>query len=249
MKLRDWLKQGPYTLALSSGFFGFFAHFGALAALEKNNLLPNRISGSSAGALAGACWASGCPITNIQNALARLTKNDFWDPALGLGLLKGQLFRDFIQTLCPVSTIEDCLIPLSISAFDLHSVSTHVLDYGSLSNSVYASCTVPLLFQPIRIGNGLYFDGGVKDRAGLAGTRAENRILHHHLQSQWPPLFCHLRESNILTRRPNMISVVIRKLETVGPNRLQNGKKAYQQAETAFVQALKKPVDINGIFV
>jgi len=46
-----------------------------------------------------------------------------------------------------------------------------------------------------------------------------------------------------------MISVVIRKLETVGPNRLQNGKKAYQQAETAFVQALKKPVDINGIFV
>ena len=46
-----------------------------------------------------------------------------------------------------------------------------------------------------------------------------------------------------------MISILIRKLETVGPNRLQNGHKAYRQAETAFAQALEKPVDLNGIFV
>ena len=37
--LGDWLDAGPYTLALSAGFFGFFAHAGVLAALEELSLI------------------------------------------------------------------------------------------------------------------------------------------------------------------------------------------------------------------
>lgn len=248
MTLRSWLEQGPYTLALSSGYFGFFAHFGLLAALSQNNLSPSRISGSSAGALAGACWASGCPTATIQHALANLSKSDFWDPAIGLGLLKGQLFRKFIQTLCPVSNIEECSIPLAISAYDLRTFSTHVLDSGSISDAVYASCSVPLLFHPIRIGKGLYFDGGINDRAGLAGAPEQGRILYHHLESQWPPLFCKYGQLKNAHFHAGMITVTIKNLETAGPHRLNNGRKAFQQAKCAIGEALGQRIERQSVW-
>jgi hypothetical protein len=51
--LRDWLRGGPFTLGLSSEFFGFFAHAGVVSVLEPEGLLPARVVGSSAGALTG----------------------------------------------------------------------------------------------------------------------------------------------------------------------------------------------------
>ena len=44
--LRDWLKEGPFALTMSSGFFGFFAHAGMLTVLEDEGFLPSRLSGS-----------------------------------------------------------------------------------------------------------------------------------------------------------------------------------------------------------
>ena len=35
IKLEDWLRAEPFTLALSSGFFGFYAHCGALQARDS----------------------------------------------------------------------------------------------------------------------------------------------------------------------------------------------------------------------
>ena len=52
--LAEWLADRPFTLAMSSGFFGFFAHFGTLRALLDHGLSPARFCGSSAGALVGA---------------------------------------------------------------------------------------------------------------------------------------------------------------------------------------------------
>ncbi|MGB1581430.1 MAG: patatin-like phospholipase family protein, partial [Nevskiales bacterium] len=57
--LREWLSESAFGLTMSSGFFGFFAHSGMLSALEDEGLTPARLSGSSAGALTAALWASG----------------------------------------------------------------------------------------------------------------------------------------------------------------------------------------------
>ena len=89
MTLQDWLSQEPFTLTLSSGFFSFFAHTGMLAALEEQDLLPQRVTGSSAGALVAACWASGLSTAELKNILFELKRSDFWDPGFGWGLLKG----------------------------------------------------------------------------------------------------------------------------------------------------------------
>ncbi len=51
--LRTWLKQGRYSIALSPGFFGYFAHIGVLSALDEAGLLEfdkiEHLAGSSAG--------------------------------------------------------------------------------------------------------------------------------------------------------------------------------------------------------
>ena len=37
--LREWLAEEPFALAMSAGFFGFFAHTGVLLALEEAGLI------------------------------------------------------------------------------------------------------------------------------------------------------------------------------------------------------------------
>ena len=49
--LRSWLAAGPYTLVMSSSFFGSPYHAGLLAALLEAGLPPSEVAGSSSGAL------------------------------------------------------------------------------------------------------------------------------------------------------------------------------------------------------
>ena len=65
--LREWLAEGPYTLAMSSGFFGFFAHAVVVSVLEEEGLPPARVCGSSAGALVGGLWAAGLPAARLAD--------------------------------------------------------------------------------------------------------------------------------------------------------------------------------------
>jgi len=67
--LRDWLLEAPFSLGLSSGFFGFFAHAGFLSALEEEGLQPRAAWGSSAGALVGGAWAAGLSADEFSRVL------------------------------------------------------------------------------------------------------------------------------------------------------------------------------------
>ena len=186
LTLRDWLEEGPFTLTLSSGFFGFFAHAGAVAALEDAGLRPSRITGSSAGALVGGLSAAGVPARRIRDELLALRREHFWDPSLGVGLLRGALFRARLEALLPVRSFEECPIPVAVSAFDVLARRTAILDRGALAPALHASCAAPVLFQPVRIGTRVYADGGILDRHGLAPVAGGERVLYHHLTSRSP---------------------------------------------------------------
>src|SRR5262249_10850919 len=159
--LRDWLAEAPFTLAMSSGFFGFFAHAGVLSVLEEQTLLPARLCGSSAGALVGglwACglsarqifgqlrllrrwhgcalggssagalvgglWASGLSAQQICDQLRLLRREHFWDVRPGLGLLRGALFRERLESLLGAPTFAACRAPLAVSVFDVRARRT-----------------------------------------------------------------------------------------------------------------------------
>lgn len=240
MKLLEWLHQEPFTLSLSSGFFGFFAHTGLLTALEEENLLPKRITGSSSGALAGSCWAAGIDSIQLRETLFELRKQDFWDfdfqCAWKMGLLKGEKFRQKLIDILPVTSFEECRIPLTLSAYDLRSKNTICFDKGSLVDAIYASCALPFLFQPIVIEPYKLLDGGIKDRPALASTVEQERIFYHHIASRsaWRK-----KDSKALEipTRDNLSALAIHDLPRSGPNNLEAGKEAYQRAYFAAKRA------------
>jgi NTE family protein len=237
--LRDWLREAPFTLCLSSGFFGFFAHAGAVEVLEEERLLPARVVGSSAGALVGGLWAAGVPAGRIREELLALRREHFWDPRPGLGLLRGALFRARLEALLPVATFEECPRPLALSAFDVAARRTVVLREGPLAPAVHASCAAPLLFQPVRIGARAYLDGGVLDRHGLAGAGPGERVLYHHLTSRSP---WRRRGSPALRvpERPGLRAVATEGIPRLGPFRLGRAAEAMSRASEGMRSALAR---------
>ncbi len=242
LTLRDWLTSEPFTLSMSSGFFSFFAHCGMLSALESQEIVPSRITGSSAGALVGACWASGCSMDELIERLFKIEKEDFWDPSPGLGLLKGQKFRQLIAEVCKVSNLQACRVPVALSVFDLFTRQTHVLTDGAIQQVVSASCAFPFLFHPVKVGKRFYLDGGIKDRSGMAGTVDGERIFYHHIASRSPWRRKNSKALNIPLKN-NMETLVIDGLPSVGPNSLNSGKIAYEIARLGTLEALERSLN------
>jgi NTE family protein len=240
--LRDWLQAAPFTLALSSGFFGFFAHAGVVSVLEDEGLLPARITGSSAGALVGGLWASGVPAARLREELLALRRADFWDPGLGAGLLRGALLRARVESIAAAPTLEACPTPLALSVYDVRARRTAVLREGPLAPAIHASCALPVLFQPVRLGSRLYADGGVLDRPALAAVPAGERVLHHHLTSRSP----WRRRGSPALRVPQQAglrAVALHGLPRSGPFRLEVGPAALAGAIDGMRAALDAAAD------
>ncbi|HMR09413.1 MAG TPA: hypothetical protein PKA88_26725 [Polyangiaceae bacterium] len=235
--LREWLREGEFTLAMSAGFFGFFAHAGMLVTLEDAGLLPSRVTGASAGALVGGLWAGGVDACAQRDVLMRLRRDDFWDPGVGFGLLRGALFRAMLSELLPVQSFEACRVPAALSVFDVLSRETRVLSCGALAPAIQASCTLPGLFHPLWVEGRPLLDGGVLDRPGVAGAHASARVLHHHLASRSP---WRRKGSASLNppRRPGLVALVVDGIARVGPFRLAAGKRAFEQARKSTAAAL-----------
>lgn len=239
--LADWLAAEPFTLTMSSGFFGFFAHAGMLAALHEHGLQPARITGASAGALVGSLRAAGLTPPDIVAELLKLGRHDFWDPAPGLGLLRGALFRERLQQILPVQRFEHCAIPLALSVHQWAGRRTRVLAAGELVPAIYASCAVPLLFHPLRIDGALCADGGVGDRWGLAGVAAGERIFYHHLGSRSP---WRRRDDPGLRipQRANLAALELIGIPRSGPSKMALGKEIVALARERTLRALASPV-------
>ena len=239
--LRAWLLREPFTLVMSSGFFSFFAHCGMLSVLEEEGIVPRAIAGSSAGALTGGLWSAGMSTSALSDLYFSMTKESFWDPAPGPGLLKGERFRDLLRQVSPVERIEHCRCPLTVSAFDLLRFRVHTLSEGAFAEAIYASCAVPFLFRPIRIGGAYLVDGGVSDRPGLAGVQKGERIFYHHIASRSP----WRRRNSVALRVPeraNMMSLLIHGLPRPGPDAMHEGRVAWGIAQRATREALDRSV-------
>jgi NTE family protein len=239
--LGDWLAREPFGLAMSSGFFGFFAHTGMLAALLERGLVPTLVAGSSAGALVGGAWAAGLAPDAFAARLNTLERGDFWDPAPGAGLLAGRRFDRLLRELLPVRSMRDCHVPVRISVFDILARRTVVLSDAELAPAIRASCAVPALFHPVWIARRPYWDGGILDRLGLAGLADADRVLLHDLPARVPWLDPGAPGRPIASRA-GMVSLVLDGLPRSGPFRLDAGRRALVMARAATARALTAPI-------
>jgi NTE family protein len=187
-------------VVFSSGFFGFFAHAGFLAALRDRGIEPSGYAGASSGTIVAAMAASGMHDYDIREMLFKLRKEDFWDPdpwyfilrkALLLfkgytGYLKGEGFGRLLNKI-PVKRIEDCPLPLMIAATNLTQKRETILTRGNLKEAIQASGVVPMLFKPVEIDGSLYVDGGMVNKApvqAMADLIMPEKIIVHFISSE-----------------------------------------------------------------
>lgn len=238
MVLRERLQNTRFTLALSAGFFGFFAHAGFVSALEEAKLVPARITGASAGALVGGLWAAGLDARALRDELAILKREHFWDPAFGWGLLRGDLFRKRVESLLSARTFDRLRMRAALSVWDVRTRTTRVRDTGDLAEAICASCALPGLFHPVRIDDRLYLDGGIADRPAHASIEDDETVLYHHLSSKSP----WRSRAPEIPPRARTIPIVIENLPRLGPFRLERGMEAFEHARDRMRVALDRPM-------
>jgi NTE family protein len=149
-------------LALGGGAARGFAHIGVLQVLEENGLKPDVITGTSAGSLVAALYASGKSGTELAALAESMDESAFTDWAFpGRGLIRGEGLARYVREHTGGLRIEQMRIPLGIVATDLDNGEPILFQRGDPGVAVKASSAVPAVFQPVRIGNREYVDGGL----------------------------------------------------------------------------------------
>ncbi|NOY36699.1 MAG: patatin-like phospholipase family protein [Chlorobi bacterium] len=151
-------------LILSGGGARGFAHLGAIKALEEHQIIPGIVSGVSAGAIVGAFYADGYSPEEILEMFVE--KRIFSLIRFSVprnGFLKMPGIRELIQHYLRAKTFKELSKPLVITVSNLNLGKVEYLTSGKLQDAIIASSSIPVLFEPHRIGEYDYIDGGVFD--------------------------------------------------------------------------------------
>lgn len=157
-------KKRPYKfgLALSGGGAKGFAHLGVLQALLERGLVPEIISGTSAGAFAGVLYADGNSPKEILKMFENKAFNEFAQFSIPhAGLFKTNRFEAFLHRNIKARKYEDLKIPLISVATDIEEGKSVSFSEGSLIPTIIASCSFPVVFMPKEINGKHYIDGGL----------------------------------------------------------------------------------------
>ncbi|TXI45553.1 MAG: patatin-like phospholipase family protein [Lysobacter sp.] len=149
-------------LALGGGAAKGFAHIGVIKMLEANGFKPEVVSGTSAGSVVGALYASGMDVFQMQKNAVALDEASIRDVGLfGGGLVKGQKLQDYVNSMVGGRTLEKMKLPFAAVATTLQDGKRIVFTRGNTGQAVRASCSIPGVFEPVKIGQFHYIDGGV----------------------------------------------------------------------------------------
>ncbi len=170
----------------SGGAARGLAHLGVLKACEEIGVVPSIFVGASAGALVAATYGQDIPLDVLLDAYRlpwrrrhrgpRLYMNTFLgapklrdlvDPGY---LLSGAFSLDrlerYLERTLPLNDFRELTNQVFVTAVDVDSGERVVFGPGyredvPISKAVAASCAVPGIFRPHRIGNRYFLDGEV----------------------------------------------------------------------------------------
>lgn len=153
-------------LALGGGAARGFAHIGVIKALESQGIVPDIVVGTSAGSLVGALYAAGnngFALHKMALEMDEATISDWSVPffAKASGVLKGEALQSYVNKAINNLPIEKLKIPFGAVATDLHNGQPILFRRGNTGTAVRASSAVPSVFQPVKIGERSYVDGGL----------------------------------------------------------------------------------------
>jgi NTE family protein len=154
---------------------------GMLRALAERAIQPDLILGTSVGAINGAVFA-GDPSPGGVERLTRLWAEMRLSEITPGGVLRRvstlarsgthlesfEIARARLEEALPVRRIEDLAVPYQCVAASIERAAEHWFTHGDLADAVLASCAVPGILPPVRIGDEHYIDGGIVNSIPVA---------------------------------------------------------------------------------
>jgi NTE family protein len=246
-------RPAKVAVVLGAGASKGFAHVGVLKVLESQKIPIHLIVGTSAGSFVGSLYAYGIDTFQLQTMAMALLKDDVVDWTIpDNGFVRGEKLENFINKTVRQTPLERLKIPFLSVATNLQTGEEIVFATGNTGRAVRASCSIPGIFQPVRIGEKAYVDGGVVSpvavdaarkagadvviavdiSAGVAGAVPQG-ILDTILQS------IDIMYAKIATAQLRNADVVIRpQVSHIGSSDFDKRHEAILEGEKAATQAL-----------
>lgn len=184
------------ALVLGGGGMRGLAHVGVLRALLRRGLAPDEYIGTSAGAYVAALAAGGLSPDEIRDIALSIRKQDLldydwlgllWKRGRARSLYRGKALHDFVRRTLPCDRFDDLPHPLYMTAVDLGGAGEVVWGMPGfrdipIHDCVVASCSLPGIYPPKRIGPYWFVDGGIVDTLPIkvaVYTRADVIVAVH----------------------------------------------------------------------
>lgn len=177
-------------LALGGGAARGFAHVGVIQVLEEAGIQPQMVTGTSAGSLVAAIYASGKKGEELQRVALTMEEAAiaYWTlPIFSRGMLRGEALARYVNAQVRSRLIEDMPMPLGILATDLKTGAGVLFQRGDTGTAVRASSAVPAVFQPVKISGRDYVDGGLVSPVPVRAARSMGAELVIAVDISSPP--------------------------------------------------------------
>lgn len=151
-------------LALGGGAARGFAHVGVIQVLESEGIRPDLVTGTSAGSLVAALYASGMNGQQLERSALEMEEAAIADwtlPLFNRGLLRGEALGRYVNRQVNGKRLEQMDLPLGILATDLNTGRGVLFQRGDTGTAVRASSAVPGVFTPVSINDTPFVDGGL----------------------------------------------------------------------------------------
>ncbi len=153
-------------ICLGGGAALGYAHIGVLQALDENGIHPDIIAGSSMGAIVGALYAQGIEPLKMLDIIS---EKEIYNPKKLLsftfsneGLGQHYALKEILEEQIPHNNFDSLKTPLNVCVSNLTNASWRIINHGdSLIKYVIASSSIPYIFEPIKLKDSLYVDGGL----------------------------------------------------------------------------------------
>jgi NTE family protein len=186
---RDGARSETAFVLGGGGILG--AHeVGMLMALAERGVQPDMILGTSIGAVNGAMFAADPTIRGVER-LSELWSDSRISEVSAAGVLRRittlalsgthleslEVARERLIEALPVDRVEDLPIEFQCVAASIERAAEHWFTSGALADVVLASCAVPGILPPVKIGDEHFIDGGIVNsipvgRAVALGARS-----------------------------------------------------------------------------
>ncbi|MGH2916291.1 MAG: patatin-like phospholipase family protein [Solirubrobacteraceae bacterium] len=172
--MSDGASRGRIAFVLGGGGLLGAHEVGMLAALADRGVVPDVIIGTSIGAVNGAVFA-GEPgpvgVECLRALWASAGSESVWATGplqrlstlarTGTHLQPLGVLLDRLREVLPAQRVEELTVPFQCVAASIERAAEHWFTEGPLAEVLLASCAVPGILPPVRIGDEHFIDGGI----------------------------------------------------------------------------------------